>query len=454
MKALLPKVLEQLRQTGGGLTDGQLLARFVAGRDEDAFAALVTRHGPMVLGVCRRVLRNDADAEDAFQAAFLVLARKAESVARRDSVGPYLYAVAYHIALAAARANARRRARERQVKDMPHPEVAPAEAQDWRTVLDREVSRLSAKYRSAVVLCDLGGVSQRQAALHLGVPLSTVSSRLTRARELLAKRLAARGLAVSSGLLAAALASETASAQVPPALAGSTARVAALVAAGQLAGASTAPVALMKGVMRAMLMKKIRLAVGAFLVVAAVGAVGLAGRLGDEARGQDTVSTAAPRSGGKPANELDALRRENEDLRGTVRVLLKEIRTLQRNLENARARPGTGGSTSSGQNFFRSTVEDPAAKPNVPLTGQYYGSTVNKNLEGRALDYRLTTEKAPELPPDPGVSGAAREVESALRALREARDPEARRRAAEALERATRRIHEQYAPRPTEKKGA
>src|SRR5438105_5846431 len=106
--------------------DGELLMRFLRHKDEAAFEGLVRRHGPMVLGVCRRVLGNHHDAEDAFQAAFLVLARKAASVARRDSVGCYLYAVAYHIALAAARANARRRARERQVTDMPHPMAPPA----------------------------------------------------------------------------------------------------------------------------------------------------------------------------------------------------------------------------------------------------------------------------------------------------------------------------------------
>src|SRR5271166_3359922 len=102
MRTGLPKVLEQLEEAAGGLTDGQLLARFVAARDEPAFAALLRRHGPMVLGVCRRVLRDYHDAEDAFQATFLILARRAVSVAKRASVGCYLYAVAYRAALEAA----------------------------------------------------------------------------------------------------------------------------------------------------------------------------------------------------------------------------------------------------------------------------------------------------------------------------------------------------------------
>src|SRR5258708_26429559 len=133
-----PHVLEQLQQAGGGLTDGQLLARFVAARDEASFAAVLRRHGPMVLGVCRRVLQNAHDAEDAFQATFLVLARRAAAVVKRESVGCYLYAVAYHTALEAGRARARRRVREKQVKNMPDPEAAPAEAPDWLPLLDYE----------------------------------------------------------------------------------------------------------------------------------------------------------------------------------------------------------------------------------------------------------------------------------------------------------------------------
>src|SRR5215468_8497639 len=134
----------------GGLTDGELLGRFVARRDEAAFEALVHRHGPMVLGLCRRVLRDVHDAEDAFQATFLVLARKAASVVKRESVGCWLYAVAYRTALEASALRSRRRSRERAMKDMPHPQVAPVEAQDWRPLLDRELSGLPEKYRAAV----------------------------------------------------------------------------------------------------------------------------------------------------------------------------------------------------------------------------------------------------------------------------------------------------------------
>jgi RNA polymerase sigma factor (sigma-70 family) len=274
MKNGLPQVIEHLHDSGEGLTDGQLLARFVLARDEASFAALLHRHGPMVLAVCRRVLRDTHDAEDAFQASFLVLARKAAAVVRRESVGCWLYAVAYHTALAAARANARRRARERQVQEMPHREVAPAEQPedevDWRPLLDRELNRLSEKCRAAVVLCALEGQSQRQAAMHLGVSLSTLASRLARARQLLAKRLTARGVALSCGALVLLLAKETASAQVPPALANATARV-AVVATGKaaLAGVISAPVAaLTEGVLKAMFLNKLK---NVALVVLALG---------------------------------------------------------------------------------------------------------------------------------------------------------------------------------------
>src|SRR6516162_9184327 len=135
--------------------DGLLLARFVAARDEASFAALLRRHGPMVLGVCRRVLRHAHDAEDAFQATFLVLAKKAAAVAKREAVASFLYGVAYRTALRARAQAARRRATERQVGDMPHPAVEPPEAQDWRPVLDRELSQLPQKYRACLVLCDL-----------------------------------------------------------------------------------------------------------------------------------------------------------------------------------------------------------------------------------------------------------------------------------------------------------
>jgi RNA polymerase sigma factor (sigma-70 family) len=176
------------------MPDAQLLDRFVERRDEVAFELLVWRHGPMVLGVCRRILQNPHDAEDAFQASFFTLARKADSIARRDSVGAWLYRVAYRIALRARARRARLAQREQPLGDLPVAEVGcePADLLAWRElrpVLDAEISRLPEKYRAAFVLCYLEGKTNEQAAEQLGCPKGTVLSRLSRARERLRKRL-------------------------------------------------------------------------------------------------------------------------------------------------------------------------------------------------------------------------------------------------------------------------
>ena len=280
MSAGLPRdVLRQVRKAallpdGAGMTDGQLLDCFVARRDEAAFETLVRRHGPMVLGVCRRLLRHPQDAEDAFQATFLVLVRKAASIARRELVGNWLYGVAYRTALEARAAAARRRTRERQVSPMPEP-AADEHADGWRELrplLDRELSRLPDKYRVAVVLCDLRGETLRDVARQLGVPTGTLSGRLTTARRLLAKRLARHGLAPSGGALTAALSPSAASAGVPSPLVTSTVQVALRVAAGQVAaGAVSAQVATVaEGVLKAMLLRKLKVAAAVLVAAATV----------------------------------------------------------------------------------------------------------------------------------------------------------------------------------------
>src|SRR5262249_34368415 len=155
---------------GAGLTDGELLEAHLRRRDEAALAALVRRHGSMVWGVCRRVLHNHHDAEDAFQATFLVLVRKAASIVPRDMVGNWLYGVAHQTALKARTTTAKRRRRERTLTGMPEP--AMAEQPVWRDLqplLDEELSRLPDKYRAVIVLCDLEGKTRKEAARQLGV---------------------------------------------------------------------------------------------------------------------------------------------------------------------------------------------------------------------------------------------------------------------------------------------
>jgi RNA polymerase sigma factor (sigma-70 family) len=276
-------VLRELRRAallheGGDLSDDRLLDRFLAEHDETAFEALVRRHGPMVMGVCRRVLHNAHDAEDAFQATFLVLVRKAASIVPRALLANWLYGVAYRTALGARTANARRRAKERE---MPRREALDEDI--WsklRPLLDHELSHLPDKYRVPIVLCDLEGKSRKDAARQLGWLEGTLSGRLARARVLLAKRLAARGLALSGGALASSLSSSTALAGVPTPLVMSTVKAATLLAGGSITAAGVVPVkvaVLVHGVLRAMMMTKVKIATVWLLAAGVVGgSVGLA----------------------------------------------------------------------------------------------------------------------------------------------------------------------------------
>jgi RNA polymerase sigma factor (sigma-70 family) len=304
----LSRVIEEFRQAtlardGAGKTDGQLLEAFVSRQDEAAFTALVHLHGPMVLGVCRRLLGNVHDSEEAFQATFLVLARKAASIRPREMVGNWLYGVASRTALGARAANARRRSRERQVDRMPEPQTDPEDLWlELQPLLDQELSRLPDRYRVPVVLCELEGRTRRDVARQLAIPEGTLSSRLATARKLLAGRLSRRGLTLSGGLLGAVLSENVASA-VPASLVTSTVKGATLVAAGETGAAglvSARVAALAKGVIQGMFVSKLKIATVVLLTLAlgGTGAVvlthkALAGNTGDE-------KVARPRDGDKP----------------------------------------------------------------------------------------------------------------------------------------------------------
>lgn len=257
--AQLRKVSKALRRVAlmhelASLPDSELINQFALSGDEAAFEALVKRHGPMVLRVCQRVLGHKEDAEDAFQATFLVLAKKAVSIRYPNLLGNWLYGVAYKTALKAKRS----RARNKMTYVSEVPETAAAGDQDWhrdlRQLLDTELSLLNAKYRAPIVLCDLEGMSRSEAAARIGIPEGTLSSRLHEARIQLAQRLTRRSLAISGGSLATLLAKEAASASLPPAMISAATKGALLCAAGEIAAAGISPqvIALAQGILRDM----------------------------------------------------------------------------------------------------------------------------------------------------------------------------------------------------------
>jgi RNA polymerase sigma factor (sigma-70 family) len=285
-------------EQGGELTDAQLVQRFAAGRDEEAFALLVRRHGPLVLAVCRRVLGHEQDAEDAFQATFLILARRASSVRARVAVGSWLYRVAVRVALSA----------KGRPRPLPlGPEALPgregndpadeAARRELGPVIDEELRRLPEKYRVPVVLCWLQGKTHEAAAAELGWPRGTVAGRLARARDLLRARLTRRGVALSAGALAAGLA-EAGQAAVPEGLARATAEGAARFAAARGGpGVSVHAIELARGALHAMFLTRIKVAGAVLLLLsllAGAGSLALGGRAAAPAAPQGRPPAAKP----------------------------------------------------------------------------------------------------------------------------------------------------------------
>jgi RNA polymerase sigma factor (sigma-70 family) len=294
----LEKVVDTLRRVSAGpdaSTDAELLERFLIDRDEGAFEGLVRRHGPMVLGVCRRVLKHTQDAEDAFQATFLVLVRKASSIAPRELVGNWLYGVAHQTARKALGIRARRGEREVAVPQPPEVAVSTVGLDaDVAPMLDREISCLPDIYRAPLVLIDLEGRTRKEAALALGWREGTVAGRLARARKLLADRLTRRGLSAPALFTPAVL---------PPVLTTSTLNAAAAVASGEaIASAASATVAaLTEGVLPTMSYFPLKMAAALIVVAGFFGAaVGAGTRFG-------AAQAPAPPAATPPAQE-EALR--------------------------------------------------------------------------------------------------------------------------------------------------
>jgi RNA polymerase sigma factor (sigma-70 family) len=354
---------------GDGPSDGQLLEYFVVRRDETAFEALVRRHGSMVLGVCQRILRNVHDAEDAFQATFLVLARKAASVKPREVVGNWLYGVAYRTALKARAMNAKRRTKEKQAGDRPRAKSSSDE--ELLTRLDHELNRLPDKYRVPVVLCELEGRSRKEVARMLGLLEGTLSWRLAQAKKLLGQRLSRYGIVAVSALLAEG----AASACLSPLLRASAAKTALT------AGAVPAKVlALTEEVMKVMLLTKLKITVCmvALTLAAGVGTTGLTYRAIAQQPRQDSALASRAQ-----ADELEALRLEIEALRKSLHATRERVKTLEdemrtmkraeRNPAGTMMRKGMMGMRSSSQDYIRPkggsgrpTSETPSADANTP----------------------------------------------------------------------------------------
>jgi RNA polymerase sigma factor (sigma-70 family) len=287
--------------SAAGLTDAQLLERFITGRDEGAsFEALLARHGPMVLGVCRAVLRDPHAAEDAFQATFLVLVRRARAVRVDDSLGRWLYGVAIRVARHAQGDAARRRLREASpeaaLPDLTHDRaVGDAERQEAGAALHAELERLPRPQREAVVLCHLEGLTHEEAARRLRLPVGTVRSRLARARDRLRERLSRRGIApevVGPGLWPGY-------ASLPDPLRATTLRAAMSLAAGAAATAGAVPAtvaALTEGVLSTMVLMKLKIAAAIAVTGAGLAAAGavMTARAQDEPSPADAPAPVAP----------------------------------------------------------------------------------------------------------------------------------------------------------------
>lgn len=292
-------------------SDGELLAAFVRTRDAVAFEALVRRHGPMVFGVCRRVVRHTATAEDAFQAVFVVLARRAATVRPGEQVANFLFGVAFRTALKAKGRLARLRSREKQVDAMPEPAARPADWDDLQPVLDAELASLPDKLRLPVVLCDLEGRAQREVARQLNLPATTLVNRLTAGRRKLAERLSARGVTLSGGAVAAVVSANAAQA-VPPPLLASAARL-GLAAVGSGPGVVPANVLeLSEGVVRMFAVSKLKA-----VTAVVVGAVLLGGTGVGLVKADDPPAKPAAQKLRPDLSDAEFLKRVCDSLRGS-----------------------------------------------------------------------------------------------------------------------------------------
>jgi RNA polymerase sigma factor (sigma-70 family) len=329
-EVLLRHIRDQVATTGSDeLTDRDLLMRFASHGDEAAFAVLMRRHGPMVLRVCRSILFNSHDADDVFQATFLVLAKKAGVLSWQESAAGWLQETAFRLARKARTAAARRRRHEtsaevRHAADAPLTEISSSETQ---SVLDEELARLPARYRGPVVLCYLEGRTQEEAARQNGWSLSTLKRRLRRAMELLHARLSRRGLNLGVVLAAALPRCET-----PATLVQATVEASQLLQAGLVAGHSVRAVALAQAALKAMFLSRVKLVAGLTLVAIVV-AVGV---------GLGSYRVFAPRPTVPRVTRATMLPRPEQELAGNTNVEFQAGHGKRTGQQENDRQPGNG----------------------------------------------------------------------------------------------------------------
>ena len=377
------------------LSDGQLLGRFVGQRDEAAFAVLLKRHGPLVWQLCRNLLQEAQDAEDAFQATFLVLVKQARAISKRESVSSWLHGVAYRIAFR-ARSDIRRR-RDKESATARQPDVdgtVDQRDQELRFRLHDEIGRLPEKYRTPIVLCYLMDKSRSEAAEELGWSEGTVKGRLERGRDLLRMRLTNRGLALSAGVCVSVLCHESVCGALPSSLIEMTSRAAAQVVAGSMTAAvvSHQVAHLVKGALKTMFLKKITpIAVALLLILS--GSAGIWSYNGfakepspvaqDDAKPAKTQATPDPKKPKEDAPEVPAatLKTPRADLAslrdGIVLIVGTEIKegedvpkdriidVVVGNVTKKYRRLRVGDRVKAGQ--YVSQLEDPSASDEVDI---------------------------------------------------------------------------------------
>jgi RNA polymerase sigma factor (sigma-70 family) len=382
-----------------GLSEGQLLDRFVSSRDEVAFGAIVARHGPMVLGVCRGVLDDPHDVEDAFQATFLILVKKAALVRDRDLLGQWLYGVARRVSLRARAETSKRRAKERPEAEATEPVATlDDELRELQVLIREEVDRLSNNDRMAVVLCYLEGLTHEEAADRLGWPVGTVKGRLSRAREKLRARLTRRGVALPAAALASTL-TRGASAAVPLELLRSTTLAASRLAAGKTLAAgivSAQAIHLMEGVLGTMFTTKLKLGAMALVATCAVAVHGVlafqgqgpAGEVGKTPRPGLRKSSDLPANKGLPAVEKgqskdDAAREEQ------ARLAEQALDELERMIAH-----GQGRRTSEYFYVWSRRLAEAKASPDVPEAERKAALQIVRDLMRKRVEYAEQAAKS------------------------------------------------------------